>query len=286
MSGLGASEAAAALGLSPYESPRGIYLRKLGEAPEKEETEAMRWGLLLEPVILAEYEARTGNRVVSRQVFLGEEGVDGQPDLFATLDGLTETQIPVEVKTISAWAARDIGDEAEDDLPDHWLLQAQQQMWLADAPSVDFAILIGGQRLEIRPVARNDELIATMRQGLFQFWEYVVRREPPPEIHVADRKLMHLIYPGCEGEIDLSAADAAIVDRYQELGPVIKDSEELRNRYKASLLERLGSNAIGHLPDGRVLTRKIISVEEQCITRKAYSFVDLRIKKGSSNGKR
>jgi predicted phage-related endonuclease len=57
---LGASDAAAALGLSPYCSPLQLYLRKIGSLPEQEETEAMRWGTLLEPLLAREYTRRTG----------------------------------------------------------------------------------------------------------------------------------------------------------------------------------------------------------------------------------
>lgn len=275
---LGASEAAAALGLSPHESPRGLYLRKIGEMPEADESEVMLWGNLLEPVIADEFARRTGIKVTDRQVCLRGEFA-GAP-LGATLDGLLEDGRPLEIKTVSAWSGREIGDEGTDELPEHWLIQAHQQMHLADADSVVFAILIGGQKLLIRPVERNEQLIAAVLPKLGTFWQCVARRTPPPELHRGDREIMHLVYPGCSGEIDLTADDQAAVDRYQELGREIRDAEEIRKGYKASILESLKSNAVGYLPDGRIVTRKIVEVTEQVITRKGYTFVDMRVKKG------
>jgi hypothetical protein len=83
--GIGASEVAAVLGLSPYESPLDVYCRKLGLVPEKAETEAMRWGLRLEPLLAAEYAERTGYPLVATQVFLRHPD---KPFLLATLDGV------------------------------------------------------------------------------------------------------------------------------------------------------------------------------------------------------
>src|SRR5690606_28440496 len=56
--GIGGSEIAAIAGLSPFETPLSVYLRKIGELPDKEETEAMYWGSVLENVIAEEYKRR------------------------------------------------------------------------------------------------------------------------------------------------------------------------------------------------------------------------------------
>jgi putative phage-type endonuclease len=276
-SGIGASEAGAALGFSPFCSPRELYLQKIGEAPATEENEAMRWGNLLEPVIAREYERVTGNRIAAQQVFLREE-IGGVP-LLATLDGVVSDEHLVEIKTTSTWGGREIG-EADDDLPEHWLLQAQQQMRVAGAERVDFAILIAGQRLVVKTVERNDHIIANLIPRLGEFWGRVQRREPPPYGHVQDRRLMHLIYPGCDGEVDLGNDLAEVVDRYQRLGETERQARSDRDALKAAILDRMGNAAIGRLPDGRVVTRKITTVAEQVVARKAYTFVDMRIRKG------
>lgn len=56
--GVTASEIAAILGLSPYESPRSLYHRKRGEHPEEDESDAMRWGKRLEAPIADEFAER------------------------------------------------------------------------------------------------------------------------------------------------------------------------------------------------------------------------------------
>src|SRR5262245_42442218 len=84
--GIGASEAAAIVGLSPWESPLAVYARKVGVLETvKEETEAMRWGALLEPLILTEFGIETGREVVRAGKLL--RSVE-RPWQLATLDGL------------------------------------------------------------------------------------------------------------------------------------------------------------------------------------------------------
>ena len=53
--GIGASEAAAALGLSPWKSPYSLYLEKVGEIDGPEENEHMAWGRKMEPLIAAHF---------------------------------------------------------------------------------------------------------------------------------------------------------------------------------------------------------------------------------------
>lgn len=62
--GIGASEVAAVLGLSPWETPFSLWLRKTGQVPALEETVAMRMGHLLEPVIAQLWEEATGFKII------------------------------------------------------------------------------------------------------------------------------------------------------------------------------------------------------------------------------
>lgn len=68
-SGIGGSDAAAAVGLNPYMSPLELWLEKTGrdanlEKPDPKDTTApVYWGTLLEPIVAAAYTQQTGNRV-------------------------------------------------------------------------------------------------------------------------------------------------------------------------------------------------------------------------------
>jgi putative phage-type endonuclease len=271
---LGASDAAAALGLSPYCSPLQLYLRKIGSLPEQEETEAMRWGTLLEPLLAREYTRRTGNEVLSQQIHTTHSDY---PYLSATLDGITAAGHPLEIKTIGAWNSKALGEEETDEIPEQWLVQAHVQMLLAEAERVDFAVLIGGQSFRLFHAPRNDRLIATIVPRLADFMGRIERRDPPPPDHRADAALLHILYPEAEGEIELNEDDRSLLDEYLDHGVAMECVKRVRESCRTRLLQRLGSHALGRLPDGRTIRRKVIHVPEKTFVRKAYSYTGLWI---------
>lgn len=274
--GIGASEAAEALGISPFGSPLSLYLRKLGLLPDVEETEAMMWGNRFESEIALEYERRTGTAIVASQGFI--RGPGDLSFLSATIDGWSEGGFPVEIKTTSTWGAKDIGDDESEDLPVHWLIQGHQQMILTETDRVDFAILIAGQRFRMMTIRRSDTLIKIMLPLLARFWSQVQRREAPPDRFPSDTHLYHILYQECKGEIELDDEAIYLADEIGRSAEMIKEWEKTNRRHRDLLLDRLGNAAVGRLPDGRIAKRKVIQVDEATIQRKAYTYVDLRIK--------
>jgi putative phage-type endonuclease len=273
---IGASEAPAAVGVSPWETPLGLYLRKTGEIPDTEESEAMRWGHLLEPVIAEEYTRRTGRKVAQQQVWVTNEKY---PHLAATLDGLTDDG-PLEIKTVGHHTAKELGEEGTDAIPEHWIVQAHQQMAVTTAERVDFAVLVGGQALKLFRVEKNDALMGVLLDRLATFWGRVERRDPPEPDYRQDAPLIASLYKGCEGAIELDELDATMWEEYAALGSEMKRAGDRRSELKAQMLARLGDHAAGLLPDGRQITRRLVHVEGRVQTVKAYTYADLRIKKG------
>ena len=105
-SGIGASEAAAVLGLSPWKTPLALYAEKIGAVAAKDlaaESEAVEWGKRLEEPIAQAYAEKTGRKVVN----LGEFAIQRHKDLaflMCTLDRVTYSDKrpdagPLELKT-------------------------------------------------------------------------------------------------------------------------------------------------------------------------------------------
>jgi putative phage-type endonuclease len=284
--GIGASEAAAALGVSPFMSPRHLYLSKLGLLTVTED-ERMRWGTLLEPVILDEYCRRTGEVIADRQLF--KEGRTRHPlqnvndpglRLFATLDAVCESGRHVEVKTTSERSAGGIADAI---LPAHVQIQTQLQMFIAKQPSMDVAYLIGGQRMEIVPALYDAGMTEQILEGLLRFWGHVERGEPPPSTG-RDTDVMHIVYPGCDGEIELEPYQARLVDAYADLKSGLKGAKTLQDGLRGEILEIMGNARVARLPDGRTVTRSIRNVKESTVTRKASTYTVLSISGGDDDG--
>lgn len=271
LTGVGASEAAAALGVSPYDTPLSLYLRKVGLAGEPAESEAMRWGNRLEPLLAEAYEERTGRRIERSQVFLRDAG---RPCLLATLDGLDSAGEIVELKTIGTHAARGrLGDEGTDELPEHWLIQAHQQMVVAGADVVHFGVLVGGQEFRLYDVRRDDTLARAVADGVCRFWDRHVVPRVMPDPTSADAEVLSRVRPEPGREITLMDDGQFWADAYAEASrEAARWKEQLANA-KAHLLAAMGDAETARTIDGDVFVRKVVKVAERTVTTKAYSYV-------------
>lgn len=261
--GIGASEAPAVLGLSPFESATELALRKLGRLPEAEETEAMELGSLLEPVVAELYQRRTGRRIVQQQVFQ-RDTLD--TFLFATADGIDDAGDLVEFKTTGAWTgtAKELGEDGTDELPAHWLIQAQQQIYVHDRDRCHFAVLVGGQAFRTFTVERSPRLITTMLDSLERFWDAVSRGEVPQgDATVYTPRILAALNPECHGEALCDDGFTAVVAEYERLKDVEKRAREGAEGLKVEILKALGTNEIGLLGDGRRVKRYLEHTKER-----------------------
>lgn len=261
---VGASEAAAVLGVCPYATPIDVWQRKLGLAPPMPESEPMLWGSLLEPVILAEYERRTGRAVFDRQRF---DRHPKYPWMTATLDGVAEDRI-IEVKTASAYAD-EWGDEETDQIPESYLVQVHHQMAVTERDRADVVALIGGQRLRIYEVERNAELIELIEDRVAQFWDCVLRRSPPDWGRM-DARTLAVLNPDCEGEIALGHEAAMDLDAYEQAQYEIQRLTKVKTMAAERVLAALGSSQFGVLPDGSRVKRFRQEMAESTHTVKSH----------------
>src|SRR3990172_10249011 len=123
--GLGSSDAAAILGIDRYRGPLDVYADKLG-IESAEQTEAMEWGLRLQPVLGRKYAEVTGRQVSDQSLTLRR--ASAHPYLVASLDFLVvdpdQGEGVLEGKTASAYKA----DEWADEPPIYYQVQAQHQL--------------------------------------------------------------------------------------------------------------------------------------------------------------
>jgi putative phage-type endonuclease len=119
--GLGGSDMAAVLGLSPWHSGRELWLLKTGQALPQESTFAMRRGLRLEPAAREWYERHAGRRAPAACVQHDEHAW-----LRASLDGVALFgEVILEIK----WPNVDDHQEAlGGHVPEHYLPQVHHQL--------------------------------------------------------------------------------------------------------------------------------------------------------------
>lgn len=190
--GIGGSDAAAAVGLSPWKTPYELWLDKTQEITEERDESYFRWGHLLEPVIRQEYSNVTGFGVLNPNECLTHPK---HPFALANLDGIVvetpgdEPRRLFEGKTASAFIpASEFGDPGTDEVPVQYLMQCQHYMGVTGYSLTDLAVLIGGSDFRIYTIEADPELQEELFSQEAEFWDYVVRNEPPPPTSHEDVK--------------------------------------------------------------------------------------------------
>lgn len=274
--GISASEAAAACGISEWQTARELYHRKRGELPPIEDNRYMRLGRKLEPIIADEFEAETKIVIAERSPGLFQSSTT--PHILATPDAIIDRDTLVEIKTMNDRRARDeLGEVGSDEIPLEWNMQAQQQMLVMGAGQVYFAVLVGGADFRIYEVYRHDGLIESLTGRLSALWQMIESGVPPEiEDHRSNLALAKALYQEVEpGEvITLSEAAAESWAKFEACRDLSNEQKKLADQAKARVLMEIGEAGAGQLPDGRFVRRKLIEKAEYTV--KASSYIDTR----------
>lgn len=235
--GIGASDAAAVLGLSPWKSPVQLYMEKVGEVPEPELNERMEFGLMLEDVVADYYMQRNDVQVRRRNAILQHPDY---PWMICNLDRVIVGQPGIlEIKTTNAFNR----DEWEDDVPIMYLVQVQHQLAVTGKEFCDVACLVGGNHYVQHRVWRNETIIKQLIEAEDKFWnKHVVPRIPPEwDGSEASTELLKEMYPQAkEGKSVVLPSDVRdMIRRRNELAEAISGLEtqktEIENKIKGLL---------------------------------------------------
>ena len=196
--GIGASEIAAACGISRYRSRYGLWMEKTGRAPAFAGNVATRLGHLLEPRARQLYADATGYSVWTPPASMFHPG---HPWARATPDGVVEPRATsrhlVQIKAVGYFVGRRMRYE----LPIEYEAQVQWEMFVADADRNDLAVLVGSDDLEwervilgdsepgdifsratldVHTIHRSEAAIASLLDGARAFMDLVTTDTQPP----------------------------------------------------------------------------------------------------------
>lgn len=231
-SGVGASEAAAALGLSPYATPLRLYQLKRGEAPPDDENLAMRFGNAAESFILSEFERAHPGLPIVRAPDTMRRG-----PMLAHLDAWVPGQCNVQAKT--ARSRNGWGESGSPDVPQHYLIQVQAEMLLANVAVSYVPVLFGGADYDEFIVEADRELQDMIEAGIAEFWERVQAGEPPEPQTYADMIARY----GRASRTDAVMAGADVLDALKHLRELKTQAQHLElaeEGWKAVVLKAMG----------------------------------------------
>lgn len=267
--GIGGSEAAAVVGLNPYESPFTVFVRKRGrdlgwkvpEMESEEENSRTRWGTLLEPLIRqeAQRELRQQGRrfVIVEYKWLLRHRLHPEIPMFANLDGLI---YDVETKSWGLFEAKTTRDFLRDEwfpnrIPIHYLIQCLHYLAVL-GPNFRWglvAVLIGGSEPQYRLFERNDALIETLIAQEQAFWKRHIETLEPPKPMGLEREmeLMNEIFPPDPSRLPLVLPPEAreLLQELEEQKARIRAAEERKKQIEAQLRLLMGNHPYADVPE-------------------------------------
>lgn len=259
--GLGGSDAAAVLGISPFRTARDLYYDKMGISVEDDDTNwvAMEMGNLLEPLVARIFARKTGLKIYQRKAMFQHPEY---PWMLADLDYLVE--LPdgkpaiLEIKTTNYNARDNWWYNGKEIVPIYYESQGRHYMCVMNIDRVYYCCLYGNTEDEaiIRHIDRDMDYEAELIALEEVFWkENVLAKAPPPYTEDGDLILESLRRQLGPSEKDapvlaMSLPQAALVKRYLALQrqkeQVSTKSSELdgeMKRVKALIIESLGQNS-------------------------------------------
>lgn len=249
-SGIGGSDVAAILGLSPWKSPLDVYLDKVGKSAPQEETDAMYWGTRLEDLVAKKYcevkdrEVRKVNSILRSEKYpclIGniDRAVCHEKGKLPVVKGEFRTPKILECKTART-KNEDWGQGGTDQIPDYYLTQVLHYLGLTGCESCDVAVLfMDSRKFDVYTVKADQEIIQRMFERLADWWEsHVVKNVAPAPRSIADvEKLFKR-----SAEIEITATDEIehAINEYAKFKKMEAEVSENLNSLKEQIAVYMG----------------------------------------------
>lgn len=268
--GIGGSDVAAALGLSPYRTPMQLWHELLSRDLDRPGRGAaalhLRFGQHAEPFLAEEYERCTGLRTrahaqtlrhprhgfmfghVDRLVYAGaakdKDGAEGANGAFGTDRAGAQNEQPtavLECKTASAFSRQGWGTAGTDQVPTQYLLQCVWYMALTGCPRAELAVLIGNNDFRIYSVARDLQLEEAVIERVGRFWnDHVIAKTPPKALRPEDASIA---WPQERAGASVQASEeiAGALELYRHHSALASQAERECERLRAQIMSFMGS---------------------------------------------
>lgn len=262
---LGASQVAAAIGVSPYERPIELWETYVGLRARFDGSAASDLGHALEDGVARMAEKRLG-LVAATSETLEHPRMSW---LCATPDRLMPDGSLLEVKTagLASYQNREVqdrwGEDGSDEVPMHYVAQCQTQMlvWRAalDASCnlTHLAALIAGRGVVMYRIAYDEGIAKSIVSRAAAFWACVQSNTPPPpDDSEAFAEFLKRRYPAStEKTIEASGTLAEIARTYASANAKLSEAEK-EKRAAANQLQTAMADAECLTYDGGKITWK------------------------------
>lgn len=239
--GIGASECAAVLGISPYCTPYELWLIKTGRMPKEDILTESRVRLrnFHEETIAREYAIQKNVKLKRVHKTLYHKKF---PFMLCHLDRVVIGQRKiVECKSSMGWMKSTWGEVGTDNVPMDYLAQVQHQYACSNLTEADMAVLIDIDDFRIYPIVRDNDVIKTIEERVEHFWRYHVEEDNAPE--PTTRGDIKLLYPSNNGNfIEVTAEATQLINEINTRKGLIKANETEQDELEVKLLNIIGEH--------------------------------------------
>jgi len=257
---IGASDAAAVLGLSRWSTPLEVWGLKTGNLQPKDLSDklSVELGNELEDVVARLFTKRTGKKVyrVNETVYHKE-----YPFIAANLDRRVVGEDAVlEIKTSGAWAAKSWEGE---EIPQEVVIQVMHQLAVTGKRFGYAACLIGGNMdFHIKTVERDEEAIKQIISREVDFWkQFVEPKIMPTMITKNDKDILGELYPMGENEEPIKLGEDAdvLLDLIEGYEVDSKALDGQIDKAKNEILAMLKERQVGFTDRWKVTYKDVVS---------------------------
>jgi putative phage-type endonuclease len=234
--GIGGSDIAAVMGLSPFKTAYQVYREKRKEVEDWSGNELTDWGKRMEPAIRQWYSDATGRAVRLPDKIMYHAKY---PFMLASLDGFTDDGRIVEIKT--ARSGKDWGEPETNQIPDYYAVQVHHYMTVTGFEVSDIPVSIAGASPCLYTVEADKEISEMIIEACAKFWDRVASGNPPEPVTYADAVAR---FGKIRAEGSIIAPARAILDiiSLRHVRDEIKALEEREEALRGRLITVLGES--------------------------------------------
>lgn len=244
--GIGGSEIASIMGKNPWSSARQVWLSKTKQLTDQtyKQSEAARWGNVLEQTIAQEWALRNDRKYINLPVQLQSEehsymlaNVDG----FLLSDDLSAITGILEIKTTTEYN-KSVWEYGP--LPEYYICQANWYSKITGLDNYTMVCLVGGQTLFDYELIIDESLCAEMIDAADIFWNKNVKELIEPHASAGDIDVLkNAVQVDAEMPAVILEDDESerLVDSYVQIRDKISALEKVKKAIYAQVFDIMGS---------------------------------------------
>lgn len=252
------TEVSALFGLSPYMTEFELWHRKKDAViVEIEDNERMRWGRRLEAAIATGAAEDNGWSIEKFDAYIRARHWRIGSSFDYKVDIAGKVGI-LEIKNVDSLVFRNnwtVSDDGVLEAPEHIELQVQHQLLVSQLDYAVIVALVGGNTQHMMTRQRDAEVGDQIVEQVSKFWKSIDEGKEPRPDYTRDASYIIRSLRGSADPSKVAVSDPELdelIRQYHQVAREIDGLQDVKDGYKAQILERIGDAAKVKSPLGTI----------------------------------